>query len=96
MVAGAALGLALLAYAAVSVIRGGAQGRGPSATGTKSVAVLPFANLSAEAENEYFSDGVTEELVTALGKVDGLRVLSALSLKGPGRDAPDIGRRLGG
>ena len=103
IVAGVALALALVAYFTASLLTGGrvprvpgrGQSVGASANVTKSVAVLPFANLSADAENEYFSDGVTEELVTALGKVDGLRVLSALSLKGPARDAPDIGRRLG-
>ncbi len=58
------------------------------------IAVLPFANLSAEPENEYFSDGLTEELINALTKVEGLRVVawsSSSQLKG---SAPDI-RRIG-
>ena len=95
--------LASVAYSAWSRARSGQNTAGvtiPSVVDTsrstsRSVAVLPFANLSADPENEYFSDGVTEELVTALGKVEGLRVLSALTLKGPARDAPDLGRRLG-
>jgi TolB-like protein/Tfp pilus assembly protein PilF len=56
------------------------------------IAVLPFANLSAEQENEYFSDGLTEELINALTKVEGLRVVawsSSFQLKGR---TPDIRR----
>jgi serine/threonine protein kinase len=44
-----------------------------------SVAVLPFTNLSDEPANEYFSDGVTEELITALSQVEGLRVAARAS-----------------
>lgn len=61
------------------------------------IAVLPFTNLSADPDNEYFSDGLTEELIHALTKVDGLRVAawsSALQFKGPSRDVYEIGRRL--
>ena len=56
------------------------------------IAVLPFANLSSEQENEYFSDGLTEELINALTKVEGLRVVawsSTFQLKGK---TPDIRR----
>jgi eukaryotic-like serine/threonine-protein kinase len=63
-----------------------------------SIAVLPFANLSADPENEYFSDGVTDELTNALAKIAGLRVTSrtsAFAFKGKERDVKDIGRRLG-
>src|SRR5262249_24213578 len=42
----------------------------------KSIAVLPFVNMSSDKENEYFSDGMTEELINALVNVDGLRVAS--------------------
>lgn len=63
----------------------------------KSIAVLPFINRSADAENEYFSDGVTEELITALAKLDGLRVISrtsSFSFKGKNMDIREIGKQL--
>jgi serine/threonine-protein kinase len=62
-----------------------------------SVAVLPFANLSADKENEYFSDGLAEEIITALPKVPELRVIartSAFAFRGEGRDLRGIGQRL--
>jgi eukaryotic-like serine/threonine-protein kinase len=62
-----------------------------------SLAVLPFTNLSPNRENEYFSDGMTEELITALGRVEGLRVAartSAFALKGKGLDIRAIGETL--
>ncbi|MGD0310803.1 MAG: hypothetical protein ABSC02_16135, partial [Acidobacteriota bacterium] len=46
----------------------------------KSLAVLPFANLSADKENEYFSDGLAEEIINALTQLPGLRVTRALRL----------------
>ena len=61
------------------------------------IAVLPFANLSSEQENEYFSDGLTEELINALTKVEGLRVVawsSAVQLKGKVRDIRRIAEQL--
>jgi adenylate cyclase len=45
----------------------------------KTVAVLPFVNMSASAENEYFSDGITEEIINALAKVKSLKVTSRTS-----------------
>jgi serine/threonine protein kinase/tetratricopeptide (TPR) repeat protein len=63
-----------------------------------SIAVLPFVNLSADPENEYFSDGVTDELTNALAKIAALRVTSrtsAFAFKGKERDVKDIGRQLG-
>jgi len=68
-----------------------------SASPEKSIAVLPFANLTPDQENEYFSDGLTEELIGALAKVNGLHVTartSAFAFKGASRDIRDIGRRL--
>ena len=62
-----------------------------------SIAVLPFTNLSADKENEYFSDGITEELIGALAKVSGLRVVSrssAFAFKGKSASAREIGATL--
>jgi len=62
------------------------------------IAVLPFLNLTPERENEYFSDGMTEELAGALARVPGLRVVSRTSvfaLKDKGLDARQIAERLG-
>jgi eukaryotic-like serine/threonine-protein kinase len=64
----------------------------------RSIAVLPFVNASPDRENEYLSDGITEELITALAKVDGLRVASRTSvfaLKGKPQDVRAIGALLG-
>src|SRR6476646_4924748 len=61
------------------------------------LAVLPFANLSADPDNEYFSDGITEELLNALTKVDGLQVTSrtsAFAFKGKHSDIRDIAIQL--
>ncbi|MDQ6634854.1 MAG: protein kinase [Gemmatimonadota bacterium] len=65
---------------------------------TRSIAVLPFVNASPDAENEYLSDGITDELIDALAKVDGLRVASRTSvfaLKGKPQDVRAIGALLG-
>ena len=62
-----------------------------------SIAVLPFLNLSSDKENEYFADGMTEELINALVKVPGLRVASrtsAFAFKGKDLGVWDIGQRL--
>ncbi len=64
---------------------------------SRAIAVLPFVNASADPENEYFSDGVTDELITALTKVKGLRVASRTSvfaLKNVREDVRAIGARL--
>lgn len=62
-----------------------------------SVAVLPFSNMSADADNEFFSDGVTEEIINALSKIQALEVVSrrsAFAYKGKDLDMRDIGREL--
>jgi TolB-like protein/tetratricopeptide (TPR) repeat protein len=64
----------------------------------KSVAVLAFANLSDDKGSEYFSDGISEELLTVLQKIPGLRVAartSAFSFKGKSATAQEIGQKLG-
>jgi eukaryotic-like serine/threonine-protein kinase len=62
-----------------------------------SIAVLPFASLSADAENEFFSDGISEEIINALGQIAGLRVAarsSSFSFKGKTIEVSEIARRL--
>jgi len=71
---------------------------GKTINSDNSIAVLPFLNLSAEKDNEYFSDGITEELLNALAKVEGLLVTSRTSsfaFKGKNIDIREIGRQLG-
>lgn len=62
-----------------------------------SLAVLPFANLSADKDNEYFSDGLAEEILNALAKISGLRVIartSSFAFRGTQRDLRAIANRL--
>jgi len=62
------------------------------------IAVLPFTNMSSDSEQDFFSDGVTEEVLNLLANVDGLRVTSrtsSFSFKGQSIDLPTIARRLG-
>jgi len=64
----------------------------------KTIAVLPFINMSADPENEYFGDGITEEIINALTRVSGLDVTartSAFAFKNQNIDIRDIGKQLG-
>lgn len=72
------------------------QPKGTSAP--KAIAVLPLANMSADPENEYFSDGITEDIINALAKVPGIQVASRTSsfaFKGKDVDVRQIGDKLG-
>jgi len=63
----------------------------------KSIAVLPFVNMSADPENEYFTDGIAEEIINALSKIQALRVASrtsAFAFKGKTLDIRKIGEQL--
>src|SRR5436190_4567049 len=63
----------------------------------KSIAVVPFLDLSQAKDQEYFCDGTSDEILRALAKVDGLRVTgrtSSFSFKGSGADASEIGKKL--
>ena len=62
-----------------------------------SIAVLPFVNISNDTDNEYFCDGLAEELLNALSKIETLRVAartSAFSFKGKDIDIREIGQKL--
>jgi adenylate cyclase len=69
----------------------------PETTDLKSIAVLPFVNMSGDAENEYFSDGISEEILNLLVKLPKLRVssrTSSFAFKGKDFDIPEVARRL--
>jgi len=69
----------------------------PTVAAAKSVAVLPFVNASADPENEYFADGMAEEIINALSKIQTLRVASRIvsfALKGKNEDLGEVGRKL--
>ena len=70
----------------------------PVAADPNSIAVLPFANTSGKPEEDYFSDGMTEELLNVLAKIPKLNVVARTSVfefKGKGGDVREIGRKLG-
>jgi len=93
--------IALVSYqqlAPSSGARTGQQARGTPAPGSMSVAVLPFVNLSSDKEQEFFSDGRTEEITAALAKIPNLQVVgrtSAFEFKGQNKDLRTIGQALG-
>jgi serine/threonine protein kinase/tetratricopeptide (TPR) repeat protein len=63
----------------------------------KSIAVLPFVNATADPENDYFADGMAEEIINALSKIQTLRVASRIvsfALKGKNEDLGEVGRKL--
>ena len=68
------------------------------AEGPRSIAVLPFVNMSQDADNEYFSDGVAEQILDSLARIEKLRVAartSSFSFKGRNDDIREIGAKLG-
>ena len=100
-----------LAFALRGIEREGRAVSGPAGSGVRSaalaaaadaaqisIAVLPFRNMSADRETEYFSDGMTEEIINALTKIESLRVASrtsAFAFKGKDEDVRKIGAALG-
>jgi adenylate cyclase len=69
----------------------------PAELSSKSIAVLPFVDLSEEHDQEYFCDGISEEILDTLAKVEGLRVVartSSFSFKGKNVDVAEIGQKL--
>jgi TolB-like protein/DNA-binding SARP family transcriptional activator len=93
--------LVLIATGAIGVVvrqRGAANDPPAAVTEPTTIAVLPFVNLSPNGTDEYFSDGMAEEIMVALSKVKGLRVAartSAFAFKGKNVAVGDIGRELG-
>jgi adenylate cyclase len=73
-------------------------GPGPEVGDKPSVAVLPFANMSDDPEQEHFTDGITDDIITDLAKIGGLAVVarnSAFTYKNRPVKIPDVGRELG-
>jgi TolB-like protein/class 3 adenylate cyclase/Tfp pilus assembly protein PilF len=91
------LALAALASAFLFVLR--RPMRSALSVAEKSIAVLPFENLSAEKQNEYFADGVQDEIVTNLARIADLKVISRTSVmqykSGTPRNLREIGEQLG-
>ena len=91
--------LAVLAAAAIAGhFRVARNGTNASSERSTSVAVLPFADMSAAKDQEYFSDGLAEQLINDLAKVSGLKVVgrsSAFQFKGRNEDLREVGRKLG-
>ena len=96
LVSVAVLAAALLCY---QLIRNKEPARATSATEQeKSIAVLPFVDMSQTKDQEYFCDGISEELLDALAKVEGLRVVartSSFAFKGKNADVSEIAQKLG-
>jgi TolB-like protein/Flp pilus assembly protein TadD len=90
-----AIGTAFACLAALALAY--AWNKSGSPPDTKSIAVLPFANVGGDKEEDYFSDGLTDELIASLGRVPGLRVVargSAFQFKNKTYDVREVGRKL--
>jgi TolB-like protein/DNA-binding winged helix-turn-helix (wHTH) protein/Flp pilus assembly protein TadD len=73
------------------------RSRTPASTGIRSIAVLPLENLSGDSSQNYFADGMTDELITDLAQISALRVISRTSVmayKGARKPLPQIAREL--
>jgi len=93
-----AVGAALLGALLLELSAGGLRARSPDPPRIQSVVVLPLVDLSGDSTQAYFADGMTEALITDLGRVPGLRVISrtsAMHYKGTRASLPEIARQLG-
>jgi len=96
---GIILVLAVVAMAAIGAyFRPARSAANASSLNNASIAVLPFADMSPAKDEEYFSDGLSEQLIDDLAKVSGLKVVgrsSAFQFRGKNEDSRDVGRKLG-
>jgi len=91
----ALIALTVLSAVAIYLSR---RSTNPSSATSASAAVLPFTDLSQEKDQEYFSDGLTDELITALSRIEGLKVAartSSFQFKDTKADVREVGRKLG-
>ena len=89
--------LALAALAWYLVARGGRKPEAAITSAHPSIAVLPFADMSPQKDQEYFADGIAEEILNSLAQIESLHVAgrtSSFSFKGKGDDARTIGQKL--
>jgi TolB-like protein/DNA-binding winged helix-turn-helix (wHTH) protein len=89
--------LMILAIAAVAFLILALSHRGAATTSVRSIAVLPLDNFSGDPAQEYFADGMTDELITDLAKIGGVRVISRTSVmryKGTKKALPEIAKEL--
>jgi TolB-like protein/DNA-binding winged helix-turn-helix (wHTH) protein/Flp pilus assembly protein TadD len=95
---GAKVALALVIIISFSILSGWLfRSRGPAPAAIRSLAVLPLENLSGDASQNYFADGMTDELITDLAQISALRVISRTSVmayKGARKPLPQIAREL--
>jgi adenylate cyclase len=94
---GMLVGLVVVGFGYLNLGSDGKRGLAAEAEVIRSIAVLPFANMSTDAENQAFSDGLTEELLNALAQVSGLRVparTSSFAFRNAETNITEIGRRL--
>ena len=94
------LAMAVVYFAVDKFVLSGDDSDGSEAgiAAVQTIAVLPFANLSSDVENEHFADGLSEELLNVLAKIDGLQVAgrtSSFHFKGKNEDLRLIGEQLG-
>ena len=92
------IGAAILAALAIAWVMFGQPAPKGGAPVERSIAVLPFVNMSGDAENEFFSDGLSEEILNSLARIDGLQVVgrtSSFQFKGKNDDLREVGARLG-
>ena len=98
MIALLAAAVSLLQFTSWNPARGGGAQSGGSASPEKSIAVLPFENLSRDPDNAYFADGMQDEILTRLAKIADLKVISrtsTLRYKSSRPHLPEIAKQLG-
>ena len=91
------IGVSVIAVVVLLIVARPTSPPAPDGTTVRSIAVLPLRNLSSDPEQQYFAEGLTDELITRLASLDGLRVISrtsAMRYKDSGKPLPVIAREL--